>query len=73
MLLRLAVAATSLAPRPPDGVPTKLTVEAMRELVTLAENKRGETCSSDRGGSGNAPLMHCGATSPARSPHSSQR
>src|SRR3954471_658693 len=51
MLLRLAVAATSLAPRPPDGVSTKLTVEAMRELITLAENQREEACSSDRGGS----------------------
>jgi len=73
MLLRLAVAATSLAPRPPDGVSTKLTVEAMRELITLAENQRGEACSSDRGGSGNAPLRPCGAISPTTSPHSLQR
>jgi hypothetical protein len=73
MLLRLVVAATSLAPRPPDGVSTKLTVEAMRELITLAENKRGEACSSDRGVSGNARLRRCGAISLTTSPHSLQR
>jgi len=73
MLLRLAVAATSLAPRPPDGASTKLTVEAMRELITLTENERGEACSFDRGVSGNAPLRPCGAISPTTSPHSLQR
>jgi hypothetical protein len=73
MQLRLAVAATSLASRLPDGVPTKLTVEAMQELVVLADNDGGKTCSSNHGVSGNAPLKRCDGTSPTTSSRSSQR
>jgi len=35
-VLRLAVAATSLCPLPHDGIRTKLTLEAIRDLLRLA-------------------------------------
>ena len=38
ILLRLPVAATSLASRPLDEVASKVTIEAVRELITLAES-----------------------------------
>ena len=68
MQLRLPVAATSLAPRLPDGGLSKLTVEAVRELVALAEDSGVAACSSDPNACGAAPPRRCGARSQPTSP-----
>ena len=73
ILLRLPVAATSLAPRPLDEVASKLTIEAVRELIALTESSGVEACSSDPGASGSASPRRCGATSPTSLPRSSRR
>src|SRR3954449_7922583 len=63
ILLRLPIAATSLASRPPGEVASKLTIEAMRELITLTDNSGVEACSSDLSASGSAPPKRCDAPS----------
>ena len=73
ILLQLPIAATSLASRPPGEVVSKLTAEAMRELVTLTEDSGVEACSSDPSASGAASRRRCGATSPMSLPRSSRR
>jgi len=74
MLLKLPVAATSLAPWLPRGVPSKLTVEAMLELIALMTEDSGEVpCLSGLNASGRASPRRCGARSPKMSPHSSRR
>jgi hypothetical protein len=73
MLLKLPVAATSLAPRLPGGVPSKLTVEAMQELIALTEDSGEVPCSSGLNASGHASPRRCGARSPRMSAHSSRR
>lgn len=73
MQLRLPVAATSLAPRLPDGGLSKLTVEAMEELIALAEDSGGLACSSDPNAFGDVSPRRCGAKSQPTSPHSYRR
>jgi hypothetical protein len=73
ILLRLPVAATSLAPRPLDEVASKLTIEAVRELITLAESSGVNAWSSEPNASGNGSLRRCDATSPTSLPGSSRR
>jgi hypothetical protein len=73
ILLRLPVAATSLALRPFDEVASKLTIEAVRELITLAESSGVKACSSEPSASGNVSLSRCDATSPTTLPGSSRR
>lgn len=73
ILLRLPITATSLVSRPYDEVTSKLTLEAMRELITLTENSGVEACSSDPSASGTASPRRCGATSPTSLPPSSRR
>ena len=73
ILLRLPVAGTSLASRPTDEVASKLTIEAVRELITLAESSGVEACSSEPSASGNASPRRCDATSPTSLPRSSRR
>jgi hypothetical protein len=72
-LLKLPLAATSLVPRPPDAGLSKLSVEAMRELIALAEDSEVAACSSGPNASGNAPPRRCGARSPGTSQPSSRR
>src|SRR4051794_13759185 len=48
VLLKLPLAATSLVPRPPDAGLSKLSAEAVAELIALAEDSEGVTCSSAR-------------------------
>jgi len=73
ILLRLPIVATSLASRPPDTAASKLTIEAVRELIALTESSGVEACSSDPGASGSASPRRCGATSPTSLPRSSRR
>jgi hypothetical protein len=73
MQLRLPVAATSLAPRLPDGGLSKLNVEAVEELIALAEDSGVLACSSDPNAFGDAPPRRCGARSQPTSQHSSRR
>ena len=73
MLLKLPVAATSLAPRLPGRVPSKLTVEAMQELIALTEDSGKVPCSSGLNASGHAPPRRCGVRSPRTSPRSLRR
>ena len=73
ILLRLPVAATSLASRPPDEVVSKLTIEAVRELITLTESSGVKACSSEPSASGNTSPRRCDATSPTSLPQSSRR
>ena len=73
VLLKLPLAATSLVPRPPDVGLSKLSVEAVAELIALAEDSEGVTCSSGPNASGNAPPRRCGARSPKTSQPSSRR
>ena len=72
-LLKLPLAATSLVPRPPDVGLSKLSVEAVAELIALAEDSEGVTGSSGPNASGNAPPRRCGARSPRTSQPSSRR
>jgi hypothetical protein len=71
-LLKLPLAATSLVPRPPDAGLSKLSVEAMRELIALAEDSEVAACSSGPNASGDAPPRRCGARSPGTSRPSSR-
>ena len=71
--LRLPVAATSLAPRLPDGGLSKLTVEAVEELIALAGDSGVLPCSSDPNAFGDAPPKRCGARSQPTSPHCLRR
>ena len=73
MQLKLPVAATSLAPRLPDGGLSKLTVEAVEELIDLAEDSGVLACSSDPNAFGDASPRRYGARSQPTSPHSSRR
>jgi hypothetical protein len=74
VLLRLPLAATSLAARPlSDGGRSKLTAEAAAELVALAEDSEVAACSSGPNASGDAPPRRCGARSPMTSQPSSRR
>jgi hypothetical protein len=73
VLLKLPLAATSLVPRPPDVGLSKLSVEAVAELIALAEDSEGVTCSSGPNASGTAPPRRCGARSPKTSQPSSRR
>jgi hypothetical protein len=73
ILLRLPSAATSLASRPSGGMASKLTIEAMRELVTLTDNSGVEACSSDPSASGSVSPRRCDATSLTSLPRSSRR
>ena len=73
VLLRLPLAATNLAPRPPDGVLSKLTAEAVAELIALTEDGGVAACSSDPDASGDAPPRRCGARSPRTSQPCSRR
>jgi hypothetical protein len=43
VLLKLPLAATSLVPRPPDAGLSKLSAEAVAELIALAEDSEGVT------------------------------
>ncbi len=73
MQLRLPVAATSLAVRLPDGGLSKLTVEAVEELIALAGDSEVLPCSSDLNTFGDAPPRRCGARLQPTSPHSLRR
>jgi len=73
VLLKLPLAATSLVPRPPDAGLSKLSAEAVAELIALAEDSEGVTCSSGPNASGNAPPRRCGARSPRTLQPSSRR
>ena len=55
MQLRLPVAATSLALRLPDRGLSKLTVEAVEDLIALAGDSEVLACSSDLNAFGDAP------------------
>ncbi len=73
MQLRLPVAATSLAPQLPDVGLSKLTVEAVEELIALAWDSGVLACLSDQNAFGDAPPRRCGVRSQPTSPHSLQR
>ncbi len=73
MQLRLSVAATSLALRLPDGGLSKLTVEAVEELIALAGDSEVLACSSDLNAFGDARPKRCVARSQPTSPHSLRR
>ena len=60
VLLKLPLAATSLVPRPPDAGLSKLSAEAVAELIALAEDSEGVACSSGPNASGTAPPRLCG-------------
>lgn len=73
VLLKLPVAATSLAPRPPEAGLSKLTAEAVRELIALTEDSGVVACSFGPDASGGAPPKRCGARSPKTSQPCSRR
>lgn len=73
ILLRLPSAATSLASRTPGGMASKLTIEAMQELVTLTENSGVEACSSGPSASGPVSPRRYGVMSLTSLPRSSRR
>ena len=73
MQLRLPVAATSLAPQLSDGELSKLTVEAVEELVAMAEDSGVLACSSDPNASGNVSPRRCDRRSQPMLPHSLRR
>ena len=73
VLLKLPLGATSLVPRLSDGAPSKLSAEAVAELIALAEDNEVMACSSGPNVSGNAPPRRCGARSPRMSQPSSRR
>ena len=73
MQLRLPVAATSLAPQSPGGGLSKLTVEAVEELIAVAEDSGVLACSSDPNAFGDVPPRRCGRRSQPTSPHSFRR
>lgn len=71
MQLMIPIPATSLRPVRPD-VATKLTLEAIQELVALAGESE-ETCPSSHATSGGASPGTSVATSSTTSPQSSRR
>ena len=71
--LRLPIAATNLALRPLGEVASKLTTEAMRELITLTDSSGVEACSSGPSASGTAFPKRCDATLLTSLPRSSRR
>jgi hypothetical protein len=73
MVLKLPVAATSLAPRQPHGALSKLTREALEELVALAEECGVAACRSDLNASGKACPTNSAPRSSRTSPRSSRR
>jgi len=73
MVLKLPVAATSLAPRQPHEALSKLTREALEELVALAEECGVTTCRSDLNASGKACPTDSAPRSSKTSPRSSRR
>jgi hypothetical protein len=73
MVLKLPVAATSLAPRQPPEALSKLTREALEELVALAEECGVEACRSDLNVSGDACPTNCAPRSSKTSPRFSRR
>ena len=71
MQLMIPIPATSLRPGRPD-VATKLTLEAIHELVALAGESE-ETCPSSHATSGGTSQETSVAMSSTTSPHSSRR
>src|SRR5438552_6213326 len=70
--LILPISATSLQATVAHIVPTKLSLEALGDLVTVAEGREGE-CRSSPAMSGEACLRACAGRSPTISPSSSGR
>ncbi len=70
--LILPISATSLQATVAHIVPTKLSLEALGDLVTVAEGREGE-CRSSPAMSGEACLRACAGKSPTISPSSSGR
>ena len=73
MLLKLPVAATSLAPRQPQEASSKLTREALEELIALADECGVAACRSDLNASGDAYPTNSAPRSSKTSPRSSRR
>ena len=73
MVLKLPVAATSLAPGQPHEAPSKLTREALEELVALANECGVAACRSDLNASGEACATNSAPRSSKTSPRSSRR
>src|SRR4051794_26015763 len=73
MLLKLPVAATSLAPRQPYEAVSKLTREALEELIALADECGVAACRSDLNASGDACPANSAPRSSKTSPRSSRR
>jgi hypothetical protein len=73
MLLKLPVAATSLAPRQPYEAVSKLTREALEELIALADECGVAACRSDLNASGDACPTNSAPRSSKTSPRSSRR
>src|SRR3954454_4407247 len=73
MLLKLPVAATSLAPRQPQEASSKLTREALEELIALADECGVAACRSDLNASGDACPTNSAPRSSKTSPRSSRR
>lgn len=74
MLLKIPVAATSLVPPQPSVPPTKVTREALEELIALTRDSSGGTaCPSEPSTSGGACPTTSGARSSTTSPRSSPR
>ncbi len=73
MQLRLPVTATSLVPRLPQGELSRLTIEAVEELIALAEDSGVLACLSGPNEFGDAPPTRCGTRSQPMSQPSSRR
>jgi hypothetical protein len=73
MLLRVPVAATSLAPQQPREALSKLTREALEELIALADECGVAACRSDPNASGDACPTNSAPRSSKTSPRSSRR
>jgi hypothetical protein len=73
MLLKLPIAATSLAPQLPRGSLCKLTHAALEELIALADECGVTPCRFDPNASGDACPTTSAPRSPKTSPPSSQR
>jgi hypothetical protein len=73
MVLKLPVAATSLVPQLPREPLSKLTREALEELIALADECGVAPCRFDLNASGDACPTNSAPRSPKTSPQSSQR
>jgi hypothetical protein len=73
MLLRVPVAATSLARQQPREALSKLTREALEELIALADECGVAACRSDLNASGKACPTNSAPRSSRTSPRSSRR